>query len=75
VIGWTVRDKIGCAPPGARGIACDRDGSPKGGDAGRCVGGSVYDSPAADGGSPNGLMGDWRKGIDSAAPVAYRPTV
>jgi hypothetical protein len=34
------------------------DGSPKGGDAGRCFGGSVDDSPAAEGGSPQGLSGD-----------------
>jgi hypothetical protein len=26
---------------------CDRDGSPEGGDAGRCIGGSVHDSPVA----------------------------
>jgi hypothetical protein len=38
----------------------------KGGDAGRCCGGSVHDSPAAGGGSRNGLLGDWgdwRKGL------------
>jgi hypothetical protein len=47
----------------------------KGGDAGRCVGGSVHESPAGGGspqGLPGGLMGDWRKGVDSASLIAQR---
>jgi hypothetical protein len=47
VIAWTARDKIVCAPEAHAALLATWDGSPKGGDAGCCVGGSVYDSPAA----------------------------
>jgi hypothetical protein len=52
---------LGVAPGGGALLCCSlacfaallatRDGSPEGGDAGRCVGGSVHDSPSAGGGS------------------------
>jgi hypothetical protein len=74
VIAWTARDKIVCAPQAHAALLATWDGSPKGGDAGRCVGGSVHDSPAAGGGSRNGLMGDWREGVESAVPIAQHPT-
>jgi hypothetical protein len=70
VIAWTVRNTIVCAPQAHAALLATWDGSPEGGDAGRCIGGSVHDSPAAEGGSRNGLMEDWRKGIDSATLIA-----
>src|ERR1700726_2518984 len=36
VIAWMARDKIVCAPQAHAALLATRDGSPKGGDAGRC---------------------------------------
>jgi hypothetical protein len=53
--------------------------APEGGDAGRCVrkrmrGRLRSRQPGAGGGLPQGLPGDWRKGIDSTAPIAHHPS-
>jgi hypothetical protein len=42
VIAWMARDKKVCAPQAHAALLATWDGSPKGGNAGRCIGGSAY---------------------------------